>query len=719
MAHSIGKTIAELRKAKGWTQIELAKKLNVSDKAVSKWESEGGFPEITQLPVLAKIFDVSIDYLMTGKKTEPEVITMSKIELCAKNDDVSMVKNIDLATKDENGKTLIDYIIEYKSYNIFAAICDEKSFVKLQGSNDRRIKKFDVLTLIEFALITNKISVLDRDFVLNINYAVEDIKGLIHVDELNHFKNFQVNGAKHACLITNDILDVIVRDKRINQGTILYLLSKQKKRDCVWYLVLPYLLHQSYLHNNIELFNMVLKAAIENNQYAYEKMVLAYDSYYGYNYELGYFILAGKTHGAKPHGLVRVLEKTIKLALERGDIETVEKFNNVNIALMKYSTYFKCYVASEEEIKMSKFKNGMDTNGDKTALSIIEYAVQDDIINLQRLKKAVTQIAVESVGNSDKVKCIQKLIQLVKQFVPNILSGTAISYYELLVSWINKKNFKAVFEFAVNYGFTDLANELMEANSDKIETIVKEKFLFTEVELQPYKEICEKIISKNAQYPNMSPTWDYFSQLEKSKQGIYERILSNKFKKKGASDSAEIYKKLLLQQLENITLENLNTQNANLAYFKDEKTAFYNNWLKSLEDEYEEITHAKAMAEAHQKVMSEITKEYLLDLLNQENKEVLVIKLCVKLESILRNRFHYDGELNEMINSLHSVKVTHQEDDGWGYMIDKEVEKYPSEMFEDFYKLRVARNSIVHASIGGVEIEMNVLKRCINWIESL
>ena len=67
MAHSIGKTIAELRKAKGWTQVELAEKLGVSDKAVSKWESEGGFPEITQLPVLASIFDVSIDYLMTGK----------------------------------------------------------------------------------------------------------------------------------------------------------------------------------------------------------------------------------------------------------------------------------------------------------------------------------------------------------------------------------------------------------------------------------------------------------------------------------------------------------------------------------------------------------------------------------------------------------------------------------------------------------------------------
>ena len=68
MAHSIGKTIAELRKAKGWTQIELAEKLNVSDKAVSKWEKDNGSPSIEFFPILAELFEVSIDYLMTGKK---------------------------------------------------------------------------------------------------------------------------------------------------------------------------------------------------------------------------------------------------------------------------------------------------------------------------------------------------------------------------------------------------------------------------------------------------------------------------------------------------------------------------------------------------------------------------------------------------------------------------------------------------------------------------
>ena len=141
MAHSIGKTIAELRKAKGWTQIELAEKLNVSDKAVSKWESEGGFPEITQLPVLAKIFDVSIDYLMTGKETEPEIITMSKIELCAKNDDVELFETLSydyLKTADENGKTILDYMLQYDCDKVVNAFFKKYPVKTIQQSNTHR-----------------------------------------------------------------------------------------------------------------------------------------------------------------------------------------------------------------------------------------------------------------------------------------------------------------------------------------------------------------------------------------------------------------------------------------------------------------------------------------------------------------------------------------------------------------------------------------------------
>lgn len=125
--HSIGKTIAELRKEKGWTQIELAEKLQVSDKAVSKWEKDSGAPSVEFFPALAELFGVSIDYIMTGKKVEPEIITMSKIELCAKNDDPKLLVNFGANSKDENGKSLMDYIKQYNSLKVLKALFDKCS----------------------------------------------------------------------------------------------------------------------------------------------------------------------------------------------------------------------------------------------------------------------------------------------------------------------------------------------------------------------------------------------------------------------------------------------------------------------------------------------------------------------------------------------------------------------------------------------------------------
>lgn len=111
--HNVGRLIATLRKSKGWTQVELAEKLQVSDKTISKWESGAGLPEISQFPTMSKLFDVSIDYLMTGKEPEKEILTISKSELCAKNDDVSLAEEVKDLSNDENGKNIVDYILQY------------------------------------------------------------------------------------------------------------------------------------------------------------------------------------------------------------------------------------------------------------------------------------------------------------------------------------------------------------------------------------------------------------------------------------------------------------------------------------------------------------------------------------------------------------------------------------------------------------------------------
>lgn len=63
-----GNLIAGLRKKRGFTQAELAEKLNVSNKAVSRWENGLGFPEVTQFPPLAALLGVTVDYLMSGER---------------------------------------------------------------------------------------------------------------------------------------------------------------------------------------------------------------------------------------------------------------------------------------------------------------------------------------------------------------------------------------------------------------------------------------------------------------------------------------------------------------------------------------------------------------------------------------------------------------------------------------------------------------------------
>lgn len=64
----IGSFIAVLRKAKGMTQKELAELLNVSDKAVSRWEREESMPDIFLIPLIADIFEVTCDELLRGER---------------------------------------------------------------------------------------------------------------------------------------------------------------------------------------------------------------------------------------------------------------------------------------------------------------------------------------------------------------------------------------------------------------------------------------------------------------------------------------------------------------------------------------------------------------------------------------------------------------------------------------------------------------------------
>ena len=77
---TLGGIIAYRRKLNSMTQEELARKLNVSAQAVSKWEQQLSSPDISLLPVIADAFDISIDSLF-GKTviTEPVFELVSNV----------------------------------------------------------------------------------------------------------------------------------------------------------------------------------------------------------------------------------------------------------------------------------------------------------------------------------------------------------------------------------------------------------------------------------------------------------------------------------------------------------------------------------------------------------------------------------------------------------------------------------------------------------------
>ncbi len=66
-AQRTGAYISQLRKAKDWTQLELAEKLHVTHQAVSQWEKGASFPDVALLPQLARLLGVSVDALLNGE----------------------------------------------------------------------------------------------------------------------------------------------------------------------------------------------------------------------------------------------------------------------------------------------------------------------------------------------------------------------------------------------------------------------------------------------------------------------------------------------------------------------------------------------------------------------------------------------------------------------------------------------------------------------------
>ena len=96
----LGKRIQELRKQSGLTQAQLASKIEISHTQLTRYESKNIQPPADVLQRMANIFDVSIDYIVSGNKSDKVEQTLKDAEL------IKQFKQLDKMPEDEKKSIL-------------------------------------------------------------------------------------------------------------------------------------------------------------------------------------------------------------------------------------------------------------------------------------------------------------------------------------------------------------------------------------------------------------------------------------------------------------------------------------------------------------------------------------------------------------------------------------------------------------------------------------
>lgn len=121
----VGKFIAECRKNKNMTQAELAEKLNITDRAISKWETGKGMPDSSIMLELCNELDISVNELLSG-----EVIKVENYNQKAEENLLEMKKQKE---KTDREMLRLEIVIGYISTITFFILVFLASFMKMHS----------------------------------------------------------------------------------------------------------------------------------------------------------------------------------------------------------------------------------------------------------------------------------------------------------------------------------------------------------------------------------------------------------------------------------------------------------------------------------------------------------------------------------------------------------------------------------------------------------
>ena len=428
--HKIGDTIAKLRKEKGWTQNELAEMLKVSDKAISKWESNKGDPSIEFLPAMSELFGVTLDYLMTGKEQEEKIVTMSKLELCAKNDDVKLYKEIgkDIKYKDENDKTIFDYIFKYESKELFKSLLPNAEHY-ISGHSVEFYENFYYMRI-----LCNDASVV-RDLI-RLEYINTTLNN--HIGE-TYKNNIGYNGSRLISvprkIISDRIIDLILYNKNINSAIKSAMLSNNEEKGWISpSLSYPYFVWYAFKKNDLKLAMELLENAVKINQKNADLKLAEWQIRETYL------------------GFVNLPKELFDFLLEIENCDIVDLANKINIIYkQRYNNndlYKDIFILSSYDIEANKIKHDKKLSDKEKSIKL---CIHKGILNIEELLAT-------------------KDYELIK----NNLYKYPINFIEVFSEIINKKDYKKLFKAAVDMGLD--TDSLMKEDLDKFSKMLISEF---------------------------------------------------------------------------------------------------------------------------------------------------------------------------------------------------------------------------------------------------
>lgn len=77
---TLGQKLKEIRKRFGLSQEQLAEIMNVSRQAITKWENDGGMPDVSNLQELSKVFGITVDYLLNDDNQLPALSLKKELD---------------------------------------------------------------------------------------------------------------------------------------------------------------------------------------------------------------------------------------------------------------------------------------------------------------------------------------------------------------------------------------------------------------------------------------------------------------------------------------------------------------------------------------------------------------------------------------------------------------------------------------------------------------